>query len=309
MPFDNAESLMRALLVATKSSQVRTILEEVGDHTNVELDVPFEPFQFCWHAFGNNPLNESSVGLGKKPGRSLTERITNATDAILEDRAPTGVTLPRSARAAAQQWFGRPVSGPDDGLFNNWDYSSHGYDRRFAVVMSDSGTKAAATIDVIDDGIGISPDDFPNTILSLQQGNKIQKWHLIGTFGQGGASTLAFTDYAVIVSRNRDNPRVVGFTVIRVLNLSEDYKVDCYAYLCLRGPSGTISVPSCQIEDEVLTLFPTTKGRRRRYCVRVRWSGTSAISSPSSMPPFRPARVTFTTTCTARRSTRCCLSA
>src|SRR5262245_34499234 len=133
MPFDNAESLMRALLAATKSSQVRTILDEVGDHTNVELDVPFGPFQLCWHPFGNNPLNESSVGLGKKPGRSLTERVTNAIDAVLEDRAPAGVTLPTSARAAAQQWFGRPVSGPGDGLFNKCDYSPHGHDRRFAV--------------------------------------------------------------------------------------------------------------------------------------------------------------------------------
>ncbi len=68
------------------------------------------------------------------------------------------------------------------------------------------------------------PEDFPATILSLQSGNKIDKWRLIGSFGQGGASSLSFADYAVIVSRHRDNPRVVGFTVVRVLHLSERYK-------------------------------------------------------------------------------------
>jgi hypothetical protein len=41
MPFDNAESLMRALLAATKSSDIRHILDEIGDHPNVELDTPF----------------------------------------------------------------------------------------------------------------------------------------------------------------------------------------------------------------------------------------------------------------------------
>lgn len=76
MPFDNAEALMRALLAATKSSDVHCILEEIGDHANVELDQPFGPFQFCWHPFDDNPSNLSSIGLATKPGRSLTERIT-----------------------------------------------------------------------------------------------------------------------------------------------------------------------------------------------------------------------------------------
>ncbi|WP_422930856.1 hypothetical protein [Singulisphaera sp. PoT] len=251
---------MRSLIAATKSSDIRKILEEIGDHQNVELDVPFGDFKFCWHPFGNKMSNASSIGLGKKPGRSLTERITNATDAVLEDRAPQGVAPPNSARAAAQQWFGRPISGPGDGLFNKWDYAAHNYDRKFAVVMSECGSKSTATIDVIDDGIGISPEQFPTTILSLQEGNKINKWYLIGAFGQGGAATLSFADYAVIVSRHRENPRVVGFTVIRVLNLSDHYKEDCYGYLCLLGPSGSVSVPSCQIDEEALELYPQFTG-------------------------------------------------
>lgn len=255
MPFDNAEDLMRALLAAKSNSDICGILNEIGDHQNLSLDEPFGAFQLCWHPFGDNPSNISTIGLGTKPGRSLTERYSNGIDAVLEDRAPDGVDLPRSARAAAQQWFGRPVSGPDDGLFN-WDYAEQGNDRRFSIVISPSGNEAAPTIDAIDDGIGISPENFPDTILSLQKGNKIQKWHLIGAFGQGGASTLSFCEYAVIISRHRDNPRVVGFTVIKVLALNENYKEDCYAYLCLRGADGSISVPSCQIGEEPIVVYP-----------------------------------------------------
>jgi hypothetical protein len=110
----------------------------------------------------------------------------------------------------------------------NWDFSLNGYDRRIAVVLSPSGNESAPTVDVVDDGIGLAPDQFPSTILSLQSGNKIQKWYLIGAFGQGGASALAFCDYALIVSRSKETPGKVGFTVIKILQLSEQYKEDTY---------------------------------------------------------------------------------
>ncbi len=171
MQFDNAESLFDALLKATSSDALRQILAEIGDDANVELDQSFGPLGFSWHAFGDNESNISAIGLGTKPGRSLTERLTNAMDAILEDRTPANVTLPPSAREAAKQWFGRPVSGPDEGLFQ-WRYGEHNYDRRISVVMCDSGVKAAPTVDVFDEGIGIAPADIPTTILSLHQGNK-----------------------------------------------------------------------------------------------------------------------------------------
>ena len=254
MPFDNAESLLKALIAATTSDEYRKILEEIGDHGNVELDEPFGPFTLAWHPFGNNESNNSSINLATKPGRSLTERITNAMDAILEDRARDKVALPQSARDAAQQWFGRPITSSDNGLFN-WDYAAGGYDRRIAVVITPSGVKAAPTIDVIDEGIGISPEAFPQTILSLQSGNKIKKLHVMGAFGQGGASTLAFCDYALIVSRHRDNPKVVGFTVIRVAKLGGGYKEDCYAYISIKQPSDAISVPSCQLDEGPLPLY------------------------------------------------------
>lgn len=260
MPIENAENLLRALLAGTTTSDIRKVLESIGDSSGVELDQPFGKFQFCWHAFGNRQSNISSIGLASKPGRSLTERITNAIDAVLEDRVPRGVaTLPNSAREAAQQWFGRPVSSPTDGLFN-WDYSAGQNDRRYSVVLTPSGVEGAPTVDVIDEGIGITPEEFPGTILSLQEGNKIKKWYLIGAFGQGGASTLSFSEYAIIMSRHRDNPRVVGFTAIRVLNLSESYKEDCYAYLSLKGADGTISVPSCQLNDDPLMIYPDQGG-------------------------------------------------
>jgi hypothetical protein len=254
MPIKTINDLFKALMASTTKDHVFQILREIGDDPEMTLDVPFGPFNFSWHAFGDTSSNLSTIGLATKPGRSLTERMTNAMDAILEDRFAPGVPAPLSARAAAQQWFGRPVSGPDEGMFN-WNYSEQGMDRRISVILNSSGVESAATIDVIDDGIGIRADRFPHTILSLQGGNKMNKRYVIGTFGQGGASTLRFCDFCLIVSRHRDDPNTISFTLIRELRLGEEYQVDAYAYLSLPLQSGGVTVPSCAIGAEPLSLY------------------------------------------------------
>jgi len=260
MSYKSLNEVLEAFIETTYEKEVRTILANLGDSSELGIDQEFGSFKLCWHPFGNNPSNISTVNLATKPGRSLTERLTNADDASLEERSTPGVSPPRSPREAAKQWFGRPVSGPDDGLFN-WDYAEAGYDKRIAVIVNPSGIEAAPTIDVTDDGIGLKPEQFPSTILSLQSGNKIQKWYLIGAFGQGGASTLAFCEYALIVSRPRLDPKTVGFTVVKVLRLSELYKEDTYAYLALKPAEGTMTVPSCQITQESMRV-PRIDGRR-----------------------------------------------
>lgn len=257
MAITTLEQMYSALISGRTSDDVRQILADIGDHAGIEIDQPFGQFELEWHAFGDNLSNNSSVGLATKPGRSLAERITNAMDAALESRVPKGVvSLPGSCREAASQWFGRPVTGPADGLFK-WKYSENGFDRLVNVVLTAPQPNNAATVDVIDAGIGLAPDRFHDTILSLQRGNKMTKHYLIGAFGQGGASTLAFSDYVVIVSRSHTTPDVVGFTVVRVINLGLEYKEDAYAYLCLKRPDPTAPavVPSVNIKASEPIVF------------------------------------------------------
>jgi len=245
--------LLRRLLAAKSADTVRTILSEIGDTSQTQIGEKIGRSPYSWHPFGNNLSNISTIGLATKPGRSLTERLTNAMDALLEDRASPGMQLPTSSRAAAQQWFGRPVSGPDEGLFN-WVFNDSDYDRRIAIVLHPSGVQSAPTVDVLDQGVGLTPAQLPSTILSLQSGNKINKRYLIGAFGQGGSSTLAFCDYALILSRSKADPKVVGFTIIRVVKLDETYKEDTYAYLSVAGTDGK-QVPMCEIGEEPLEIY------------------------------------------------------
>jgi hypothetical protein len=259
MAITSMQLLFEAFLQTTASHQVRTILTDIGDSSESQLDKPFGPLNLQWHAYGDSTSNMSTVGLASKAGRSLTERITNMFDALLEDRKPNGVVPPTSPRLAAQQWFGRQVTGPGEGLFN-WKYANTGVDKRLHVVLSASGNENAPTIDVVDDGVGILPAQMPKTILSLQAGNKITKRYLMGAFGQGGASTLAFSDYCLIVCRSKDDPRCVGFTLIKVLKLGDEYKEDCYAYLSLND-NGQMVVPAVDLSDEPLDLYPMSTSK------------------------------------------------
>src|SRR5215470_4850203 len=131
----SAAQLFDALLQTTLTQDVRTILTDLGDSGETVLDKPFGPLGLQWHAFGNNTSNLSTIGLASKAGRSLTERITNMFDGLLEDRKPDGIVPPTSPRLAAQQWFGRPMTGPGEGLFN-WKYATTGVDRCVYLVLN-----------------------------------------------------------------------------------------------------------------------------------------------------------------------------
>ena len=210
------------LLSVRASAQIRSLLQAYGDSDVATIDAPNKE-GLIWKPFGGTASNISTIGLGTKPGRSLTERLTNAIDALLEDRVVPAIATPNSPRNAATQWFGRPGSTSETGLFS-WKDMPHDFSHRIHVVLQPSDKESAPTIDVIDDGIGIEGKDFARTILSLQGGNKIKKHYLIGAFGQGGAATLGFCDYAVIISRSKSNPTRVAFTVVRVLKLDASFK-------------------------------------------------------------------------------------
>lgn len=249
------EVVLRRLLRATSPNDVSEILRDIGDSAESELHEPLGDTGLFWHPVGGDASNLSAINLATKPGRSLAERVTNAIDALLELRArKLRSDLPRNPRQAAEKWFGRPQTGPDRGLFT-WDFSPAHQDRQIHVTLLNSGQEEAPTVDVLDAGVGLTAAEFPQSILSLRGGNKIRKFHLIGAFGQGGSSTLAFADFTVYASRHADDPGSVAFTVVRVLRLSDDYKEDCYAYLALRDSQGQLLVPSVRMSQNELDIY------------------------------------------------------
>ena len=264
MAISTVQELFNQLLKTTTPLEVRNILTEIGDVTDIGLDNPFGKLKLHWHPYGDKTSNYSTIGLASKPGRSITERITNAIDAVLEEHAlKVSPTKPTSPQAAVNEWFGRPFSTADTGLFN-WKYGEGNYDRKAGLILSDSGNEEAPTVDVLDFGIGITPDNFPETILSLQKGNKITKKYLVGAFGQGGSSTLEFSEFVFIVSRNVENPTLVSFTLIKEITLGEDYKDNCHAYLAFTNEKGEQTVPSFTL-NESINLYNNEKLRLNEF--------------------------------------------
>lgn len=249
MAIKNFQELFQRLIETTSTSDIKTILDELGDYSDVGLNKQFGNLNLQWYAYGGNEYNIGTIGVASKSGRSLTERITNAIDAILEERFLTSNSNPTSPQRAASDWFGRPVSGPDSGLYQ-WQYQDGNYDKKVFVILNPSENKEAPTIDIIDSGIGIQGNFFPDTILSLQQGNKMRKKYLAGAFGQGGSSTLKFCDYVLVFSRHKSNLKEVSFTLIKKVRLDDDYKEDCFAYLAAKVDNDFITVPSFNLDNE-----------------------------------------------------------
>lgn len=258
MAIQSIEELFGRVLTARKKSDIDIILKELGDNRDVGLNTEFGSLKCKWKPYGGRESNESTIGLASKAGRSLTERVTNGEDAMLElAKAQRDGDTPKSPRRAAAEWFGRAETGPSSGLYKTEDKEGD-LSRSLCIVLSDSGLSSAPTVDVVDAGIGLAPEEMPTTILSLQVGNKVKKPYLIGAFGQGGSSTLGFSKYAVIMSRSVAAPDRVGFTIVRLVDPGTDYDLDVYAYLTIEG-----NIPNVlRGAEEALTLYEDTKLKR-----------------------------------------------
>lgn len=259
MTVSSQRSLFNGLLEATKPSEVKKILRGIGDSADVTVDEPFGDANLKWQFYGDESSNMSTINLGSHPGRSLIERITNAIDALLEKEMHQREGKPPSSpMEAAKKWFGRPPSTIQTGI-HTWDnYQTEDYDRLIHLVMNEGDSDEAPTLDIKDQGIGIRPEDFPETILSLHKGNKIKKKYLAGAFGQGGSATFSFCDYTLIVSRHTDAPEKVGFTVVKLMDLGEEWSENAWVYLT--DSEGEIL--QCEVNEDI-TLYSSNENDKK----------------------------------------------
>lgn len=224
--------LLSSLLAATTASPVEEALADFEAEREGEVE---------WPPVGKKENNRGPIEVATDPGRALVERITNGIDAVLEDEHERHHGQPqcRSPREASSAWLGVP----DNGLSDMSTRERQAVANRITVTVSPGDGREARAVEVRDLGTGIAPADFAETILSLNESNKIQKHYLAGTYGQGGSSTLAISNYTLIASRRGDSP-AVGFTVVKFLDLPPElFKTGSYVYLTVRGSVPTVELP------------------------------------------------------------------
>lgn len=217
------------ILSSTTVEAVTTLIEKISASKPIR-----------WIPVGGRSNNLATINIGSDPAAGLTERITNAFDAVLErewlEQGKPGHI--QSPRQAVEAWFGIP-DGHLDGV-DARDPKMASLSARVRVALRDSGSGDNPTIDIRDFGVGLLAHEFGNSILGLNESLKLNKFFLAGAYGQGGSTALSFSIYALILSRRialpggRPNP--VAFSIVRFNDGDPTTdKHGLYEYLVDRG--------------------------------------------------------------------------
>lgn len=205
----------------------------LADAENALLNFLTQVPESKWVPLGGRENNRGTVEASSDPGRSLIERMTNGIDGVLEYEHDihNGVPDCRSPKEAATSWLNVPAAG----LSEMTTLERRTLAQRVAVKLMAGEGRGSRTVEVRDYGIGLTTEQMPGTILSLNESNKMQKHYLAGAYGQGGSSTFASSVLTLIASRPHDEGNV-AFTVIRYEDLPADlFKTGRYVYLTVEG--------------------------------------------------------------------------
>jgi hypothetical protein len=218
------QAFFKQLLQARTAADAEAALEAFEDAHSGQL---------TWSPIGGNQNNRGPIEVSADPGRSVVERITNAIDAVIElahqerEGRPTCATPGQAATA----WFGVPTRGV--GELSQAERQSLA--DNVVVRLLEGSSREARTLEILDRGIGLAADEMPDTILSINRSNKLQKFYLAGTFGQGGSSTYYNSRISLLASKKASESET-GFTLVRFVDLPpEQFKSGYYAYLTVDG--------------------------------------------------------------------------
>lgn len=272
---EQTKALCLKLLRADTAGDVADILRGVGlwdDHDS-------------WRLFSDTENNYSSIGNQQADAvAALIEKIINAVDARLVNACrmagidPEGPAAPQSMRAAVARFFeGKQQPKESDGRIADWaDAKATEEGRRLTVAATGNmPNKGQPSLTVADQGDGQTPDDFPNTFMSLNKSNKLRIPFVQGKFNMGGTGALRFSELQLVISRR--NPELLdqnhstrdeqwGFTIVRRTPPSAGAKSSVYRYLAPVQVPGSTSRGVLSFPSDELSIFPeVTKEVRDAY--------------------------------------------
>lgn len=242
------EDIFKELITAYTPKEVTNVLKKIGAN------------KMLWENVGKRRNNLATINIGTDPAAGVTERITNAIDAVLEKEwknqgEPEGF---RSPRNAVEKWFGIE-DGKISKIKNARDKKIDDLSDKVQVTLYDSGKNTNPTVEIRDKGIGLEPEDFSKSILDLNGSNKIGKLHLMGAYGQGGSTALAYNNYTIIISKpyfKKDgrHKSKISFTIVRINPGNPDIdKHEWYEYMLDKKTGQPFTI---EIDDE--TFEPGT---------------------------------------------------
>ncbi len=310
------KSLLNELLRTEDENLVDEILQRYG--------LGLEKAEL-WRPLGDIPNNRSVVtNQQTEATAAFVEKITNGIDAVLLAEClvrridPKGPKAPATMTQAVSQFF-----DVRDGLIANLDPRRERTELAKNIHIVAVGEKGSPCYLIVDNGEGQSPDDFPNTFLSLIRDNKVGIPFVHGKFNCGGTGVLPFCGkqkiqlilsrrHPALVRKQDQSGQLWGFTVVRRLKPSSTRPSSMYVYLAPDGKVPRFKADAVDVlpEDRNTTLpRPYAAGIRYGTCVKLynyEWKARSMATTEARYElerflhsPCLPFRITETRKYTA----------
>ncbi len=233
---DESRKLLESLLSSVSTEEVAKIIEKCGF---TEAD---------WRPYGNHENNWGTVSSQQaNPVGALTEIITNSIDAVLSRKAYesgikklTSDQAPQSMQDAVREFY-----EINEGKLSSLEPNERTELAKKSILIGIKRKRkggAYPTITVVDFGEGQTPENFPETFLSLSKTNKEGIGFVQGKFNMGSTGSICFCTESDItkghyklVASKRYNGKLWGWTLIRVSKVLEGKKLPIVEYLMPDG--------------------------------------------------------------------------
>ena len=246
---------IKEILDIYKPDQLNDFLLKYTGFTLEEKHLTKDKIFKNWKFVGGSESNGSQINILKYGEKGLVERVTNAIDAVIEkQKEENGLVSPPTAESVIKKAFPKYYDNRIK-IAENLSNASYSHEAENCVVLAinDCSKSNKPTFDILDKGTGIEGERFKDTILSLNKGNKLasDKSYLIGAFGQGGSTSLAFATATIIISKFNNK---YYFTVVKKVDL-DDYKNACYVYLTIDEKIPEIDGKDDDIYDDYINDY------------------------------------------------------
>ena len=209
-----------------------------------------------WRPYGDIESNFSIVeNQQANPIAALVEKLTNSIDAMLMKKCFESNINPISPSAPKNMYEAKCLFYKCDSF--DLDSYRNNVAQDIQILADPRSPKLNTSLIIYDNGEGQSPNDFPNTFLSLLKGNKNDIKFVQGQYNMGGAGAVVYCGekkYQLIASKRYDGKSNFGFTLMRIHPLTEDEGINkkntYYEYFCPEG-----HIPEFPIEELDLNLY------------------------------------------------------
>jgi len=190
------------------------------------------------YAIVTNQQSDSVNALCEKPINSIDHVLLKKCKMFGDD--PEGGKSSKTMKEALEKYM--KIPGGEFGNLSNDEIKELAKNVR---IIAD-GSKTEPNIIIADRGEGQKPEDFEQTLLSLQKGNKKKIKFVQGKYNMGGTGVLPFCGtkgYQLILARKsvelEGKDSEWGFTLVREKpDVSDDFKTTWYEYFT--DPKGEI---------------------------------------------------------------------